>query len=455
MNPREFEFDPVYIREQTRPPSLFGRYLLLILILLICTAFAMLFVFSLDIVVKTRGIVVADVQNQKVNAGIDGVIASVLAKQGQRVQQGDTLLTIHNSELIKNQQQTAFEASETASKLRDISAVETQLNALKTASESSSETPSDTLMPVTLKSGTLNSGSPDSAIIASLHALKAKLRELAQNQEINQSLKQEALKKAQYLQRDATLATDMVAIYQESVQQGLTSKVLLLEHQQNANRIAAERASTQDDIAVIEQQMSLNLLTKSKLIQEFELQLATEKQSLTLAQHQLTKELAHLRNLSQTSEVRATINGVIHEMSEINQGMSLHTGQHLLTIVPDNHQLEVDAWIKSQDIGFIEPGQPAVIKVDAYSFGKYGAVSGVLSYVSKDIFARSNTDNPLPSDYAFKAKILIDKNGFANPNLTIIPGMTVSAELVTGKRKAYEFLYRPAHMLFNNSFKER
>jgi len=441
MNPREFEFDPVYIREQTRPPSLFGRYLLLILILLICTGFAMLFVFSLDIVVKTRGIVVADVQNQKVNAGIDGVIASVLAKQGQRVQQGDTLLTIHNSELIKNQQQTAFEANETASKLRDISAVETQLNALKTGFESSSEA--------------LKSDSPDSAIIASFHTLKAKLRELAQNQEINQSLKKEALKKAQYLQRDASLATDMVAIYQESVQQGLTSKVLLLEHQQSANRIAAELASTQDDIAVIAQQMSLNLLTKSKLIQEFELQLATEKQSFTLAQHQLTKELAHLRNLSQTTEVRATINGVIHEMSEINQGMSLHTGQHLLTLVPDNHQLEVDAWIKSQDIGFIEPGQPAVIKVDAYSFGKYGAVSGVLSYVSKDIFARSNTDNPLPSDYAFKAKILIDKNGFANPNLTIIPGMTVSAELVTGKRKAYEFLYRPAHMLFNNSFKER
>lgn len=444
MNPREFEFDPVYIREQTHPPSLFGRYLLLILILLICTAFAMLFVFSLDIVVKTRGIVVADVQNQKVNAGIDGVIASVLAKQGQRVQQGDALLTIHNSELVKNQQQTAFEASETASKLRDISAVETKLNALKTGFESPSETPSDSLKSV-----------PDSAIIASFHTLKAKLRELAQNQEINQSLKKEALKKAQYLQRDATLVSDMVAIYQESVQQGLTSKVLLLEHQQNANRIAAERASTQDDIAVIEQQMSLNLLTKSKLIQEFELQLATEKQSFTLAQHQLTKELAHLRNLSQTTEVRATINGVIHEMSEINQGMSLHTGQHLLTIVPDNHQLEVDAWIKSQDIGFIESGQPAVIKVDAYSFGKYGAVSGVLSYVSKDIFARSNTDNPLPSDYAFKAKILIDKNGFANPNLTIIPGMTVSAELVTGKRKAYEFLYRPAHMLFNNSFKER
>ena len=49
-------------------------------------------------------------------------------------------------------------------------------------------------------------------------------------------------------------------------------------------------------------------------------------------------------------------------------------GQSLMTIVPHDASIEIEAMILNQDIGFVEPGQEVVIKVEAFPFTRYGTV---------------------------------------------------------------------------------
>jgi hemolysin D len=74
----------------------------------------------------------------------------------------------------------------------------------------------------------------------------------------------------------------------------------------------------------------------------------------------------------------------------------------LLTIVPISTSIEVQAMIENQDIGFVEVGQPAVIKVDAFPFTRYGTINGVVEKVSRDAVDRR--DATILSDAANAAK---------------------------------------------------
>lgn len=444
MDKAELAFDPLFIREQKKPPSLFGRYLLISIILLICTLFAALFVFSLDIVVKTRGIVVSDKNNLIVNAGVDGLVKEVLVHQGQVIEAGQALFTISNSELSKNLQQTQFEQHQNRAVLADINTITSTINRFK----SQTEYPSLAAFWHS-KFDDNPQAQQSSLIIESFNTLIAQLDEIEQSSVISQVRVRGNRKKIEFLRKDQDFALKMVGFYQQSVEQQLSPIILLLEHENEVNQITSAIAAAQDEIAIIEEQINLSQLTSEKLIKEFELQLAKDKFAYSLNLNKLDKDLAHFHQIKQTMDIRADMNGVIQQLSEINAGMYIVSGQNLLTIVPDGGQLEVDVWVESKDIGFIEPGQPAIIKVDAFSFGKYGAVYGVLDYVSKDIFELA------PSEYAYKATIRIDTESQTNTELNIIPGMTVTAELVTGRRKAYEFFYRPTTALLNDSFKER
>ncbi len=157
-------------------------------------------------------------------------------------------------------------------------------------------------------------------------------------------------------------------------------------------------------------------------------------------------------------------------------GQVVSPGQALMTIVPFDAPIEIEALIQNQDIGFVELGQTAVVKIESFPFTRYGTVDGTVIKVSRDAVdereasalsdPRSSAKSQSSSATAelskgqnlvFPATIALAKNmihveGKAIP---LSPGMAVTVEILTGRRRALDYLLSPLREFTSTSAHER
>ena len=84
----------------------------------------------------------------------------------------------------------------------------------------------------------------------------------------------------------------------------------------------------------------------------------------------------------------APIDGTVQQLAIHTVGGVVSPAQVLLSVVPEQSQLEIEAMIQNKDIGFVHPDQRAEIKVDTFSFTKYGLLHGKVLSVSRDAIMR-------------------------------------------------------------------
>ena len=129
----------------------------------------------------------------------------------------------------------------------------------------------------------------------------------------------------------------------------------------------------------------------------------------------------------------------------------IEPGQAIMQIIPIYEDLVVDAKVSPTDIGHVQVGDRADIRVDSYDTARFGLLEGEVSKIS----ATTYLDEQKQPYY--KAEIVLAKThlGDESQPLRIIPGMTVSASIRTGEKTLMEYLLRPVQRGFNDSFGER
>jgi hemolysin D len=171
----------------------------------------------------------------------------------------------------------------------------------------------------------------------------------------------------------------------------------------------------------------------------------------------------------------APISGTVQQLSIHTLGGVVSPGQALLTIVPDNQQMVVEASVKNQDIGFIHIGQEAQVKVGAFDFTRFGAIDGTIVSISRDVvdltpaappesdgYAQgadqptqnqadtANNSNSQPQEPEYVVHIALAKTTImtdAGP-AELQPGMGVTADIKTGRRAIISYLLSPfAHQI--------
>jgi hemolysin D len=147
--------------------------------------------------------------------------------------------------------------------------------------------------------------------------------------------------------------------------------------------------------------------------------------------------------------------------------------QVLLAIVPAGSPLEIEANIFNRDIGFVYPGQEAAVKVDTFNFTKYGLLSGRVETVSQDAVMRarpaddsrtnrqtgaeSETSEPKGQELVYIARIKLDQThmNVDGKEVSLTPGMAVTAEIKTGERRLIEYLLSPLARHSQQAVRER
>lgn len=147
----------------------------------------------------------------------------------------------------------------------------------------------------------------------------------------------------------------------------------------------------------------------------------------------------------------APIDGIVHELQVHTLGGVLVAGQTVLTIIPNNAHLEVQALVKNHDVGFIREGMDTAVKVDTYSFTRYGTIDGRVKVLSADAVVQDSGSMVYPATVAL-TKNSLQVNGVERQ---LVPGMSVTVEIKTGRRRILEFFLSPILKLGRESIRER
>jgi adhesin transport system membrane fusion protein len=149
--------------------------------------------------------------------------------------------------------------------------------------------------------------------------------------------------------------------------------------------------------------------------------------------------------------VRSPVRGTIKQINLNTIGGVVRPGESILEIVPLDDTLLIEARIRPADIAFLHPGQKAMIKITAYDFSIFGGLEGVLEAISADTIEDDNGES------FYKVKLRTQKNAIAyrGEELPIMPGMTASIDILTGKKSVLAYLLKPILRAKQNALRER
>jgi hemolysin D len=122
-----------------------------------------------------------------------------------------------------------------------------------------------------------------------------------------------------------------------------------------------------------------------------------------------------------------------------------------MLVVPNEEQLEVEVFLANQDIGFVREGMAAEIKVHTFPFTKYGVIDATVINVSDDALV----DEKQGLIYSMQLRMAKNTVWVEGKQVKLQPGMAVTAELKTGKRRIMEFFVSPVVRHGQEALRER
>jgi hemolysin D len=166
---------------------------------------------------------------------------------------------------------------------------------------------------------------------------------------------------------------------------------------------------------------------------------------------QLTQELNKATQRTHLTQLLAPVDGVVQQVAVHTEGGVVTSAQVLMIIVPKDAEVTAEVVIDNKDIGFVASGQKAAIKLETFPFTRYGTVSATVKSVVADAVNDEKKGAIFPAVLSLD-KATIDVDG---KRIRLSPGMNVTAEIKTGKRRVIEYLFSPVQKSLSESMGER
>ena len=207
----------------------------------------------------------------------------------------------------------------------------------------------------------------------------------------------------------------------------------------------------------LEHQKQSSIASRKAFEEEWRNSISTEMIKIRRELIANTKQLEKTANMAQYIYLRSPCDAMIHEIAAVSPGSGVREAEPLVTLVPLNGKIELEAEISPQDIGKVAVGDSVRIKLNAYPFQKYGTLEGKVLHLSENTFFRQQGAPIPPNGTAtyYKARISVEgKLRNVDEKYRLIPGMEVQAEIKVGKRRIIEYILYPLIKALDESIKE-
>lgn len=390
---------------------------------------------NINEVARTAGEVVPYGHQQIVQHLEGGIVETIMVREGDIVDKGQTLIVLSDASLRKDLQHAQIQQrmlEMQAIRLRSfINGEEPDLSLFTNVNAQSIE---DQL---SLYQGMKTTREKEIEII------HAQLKD-----------KKQSLDSAKFdidiAQKNLAIAKEVFDRRKKLHAKGYSSQMQLLEDEQRLinlhgefNRLQGLQKKAQNEITEYKERLASIVARHNEEAYQTLVNVEEQKsQNLELI-HKLEERLARL-------DIKAPTSGLIKGLAVNTINAVIQPAQKITEIVPLDKELEVQVKISPKDIGHLAIGQDVNVKFSSYDFSRYGYIQGELAQISATTFKADNGDR------SYHGRITLDKNYVGqNSSNTIVPGMTVMADVITGRKTILQYLLKPIHLSLQTAFTER
>jgi HlyD family type I secretion membrane fusion protein len=253
-------------------------------------------------------------------------------------------------------------------------------------------------------------------------------------------------------QKEIALLNEQANIYKPLEAEGAVPHIQVLQAQRQVAAAQTSLAELQGTRSISQQTLEeaqanlIDLKARVKLENSQRL-VEVENESSELRQS-IKRVEDQLRRLT----VAAPLDGIVQSLQVKNVGGVVAPGSVAAQLVPVGEELLVKARLDPKDIGLVKVGQPAEIKVQAYDYTRFGTIEGTVKSISPSTFTDQKTGR---SFYNLAIKLKQSGVGADPQQNPLEPGMTVTADIITGQKSLLQYLLGPAFRNLTDAFKER
>mgnify|MGYP000986346836 FL=1 len=424
----QYEFLPAAQEIIETPTSPLGHIVIWMTVLLLMTAGAWLYFGKLDVVVSGQGKLASESGTKILQSSASGTVVDIKVREGQRIKKGDIVVELDKKVAQQN-----------------VESVEKTLAIAKIERSIAKGVSSSIVMDDINKSGLTEE--TKQSLIEKMHAQNDILesRKLLSSTNLTNLQKQLSQLDSAIKNLDNMLAQDKAKERQINKLMEHGTPLQQIQLRSDLNSVRQKISSLESSLSSQKQQMAqvesaIDNAKNQAVVSLNELRVSNAATAISQDNKiiELENSLSRARVALEQTTIVAPVDGTVLSLKTNTIGGVVSAAQIIAEITPLEESLVVEATLQSRDIGFVNVGQRVVVKVDAYSFQRYGYLSGAVQSISPDAIV----NDKLGLIYRIKVKLDNLKTS-KNIELKIIPGMNSVVEITTGNRRAIEFLLDP------------
>ncbi|EGR2720548.1 HlyD family type I secretion periplasmic adaptor subunit [Vibrio parahaemolyticus] len=432
-----------------------ARLMLWVMVLFFVAAIGWASWAQIDQVTVGQGKVIPSSQIQVVQNLEGGLVKEILVKEGQLVKKGQQLLLIDDTRFRSDYREREQQVANLTASVLQLSAsinsvaVNRDFNIQDWEKSVVLDYGKLTFPPVLEETQPQLTQRQKAEYREDLDNLRNQLSVIDQQVEQKQQDLVEIEARVRNLRQSYQYAKKELDITQPLADEGVVPRIELLKLQRQVNDTRREMTSSELKIPVIKSAIKESMLNRIDVALKFR---SEQQEKLNNAQDQLSalvESAVGLEDRVNRTVVISPVTGKIKTLNVNTVGGVIQPGMDIVEIVPTEDTLLVEAKIAPKDIAFLRPNLNAIVKFTAYDFTKYGGLVGELEHISAD------TTQDEEGNSFYIVRVRTEKTSFGqDADLPIIPGMTASVDIITGKRTVLEYLLKPILSAKTNALKE-
>jgi len=437
FNEKDYEFmnslsSAVLEQSPTKMSRVIKLWLITIIAFIIWASFA-----EIDEITRGNGKVIPYGQNQVIQNLEGGIVEAILVHEGESVKAGQVILKINNSKTLSSSQTNEMKYKELLAKQLRLEAEANELPFKSIKSDDPELMAQVELAHKLYNSDKLEYQAKDNAIVEQIEQRKQEYRE--------------AKARINSLRKSLAFVNEEIAMTEPMVKEGVKSRVDFLKLKREANGIINDIEAAKLSLPRLQSAITEYRNKRIEAKQEFINKAKKELNEVTAEISRLkTQQVAFNDQVSRTM-VKSPVDGIVQKLFVHTVGGVVKPGADLVEIVPTNKKLYLEIKIKPSDIAFIHPGAEAMVKISAYDFAIHGGLKGEVVNISPDTV----TDKEDNTYYLIHVETKRNYLGTKEHPLKIIPGMTASVDIVTGKKTVMQYILKPILKSKQYVFSER
>ena len=434
---KEEEFLPAALEILERPPSPLGRAVLWTIMIFFVVAVFWGVLGRVDVVASASGKTLPRERVKVVQAPDIGVVRAIYVTDGQRVNAGDILIDLDPTNATADRAQAREQLAIAEIDLARGEALLSFINGRQGVFDATSADAVIAKRQQELINAQINE------YTAHLEAFNKQSEERAADIEVTKS-------QIEKLQRTLPLVQEQVSIREKLLNKGYMARLTVIEIKERQVAMEQDLQTMQEKLVKARAAYDTVNRQIDQLREEFTkdvlVDITEAEVRVRLAREDLNKADLH----HSLQSLKSPVDGVIQQLAVHTIGAIVKPADPLLIVVPGEGELIVQAALLNKDIGFVQEGDQAEIKLEAFPFTKYGVIDGVIEDISNDAVQNET----LGLVYQVRVKLNRQTIRVKGREIYLSPGMAATTEIKIGTRRIIEFLLSPLLRYRDEAFRE-